>query len=241
MEDQDFLVDRRLRLGSVHQPLGRNTYGLATHDSAIRTRARPTTSRWTSGGDQGYFDGQRPLQPPFERAQHLSASWEPGPLALWSRACRSRCATGDSGDYAVRQTRRPTTRTSSPIAASTMSRSARPRDLSARPFHLRDAESDQCTRTTGRLRRWGFYFLRSINMPALMATPQYRAGTTAIFITWDENAGASGNQVPCIAFKTTRASGVKDSTPVLTLITCCCARRSSCSGCGSLAMLLPPP
>jgi hypothetical protein len=35
-------------------------------------------------------------------------------------------------------------------------------------------------------------------LPALLATPEYQAGNTAIFITWDENDGANGNQVPCI-------------------------------------------
>ncbi|MBV9581907.1 MAG: acid phosphatase, partial [Chloroflexi bacterium] len=57
----------------------------------------------------------------------------------------------------------------------------------------------------------GDNFLKSY-VPALMATPQYQAGTTVIFITWDENDGSSGNQVPCIVISP-YTHGVKDSTP----------------------------
>ena len=48
-------------------------------------------------------------------------------------------------------------------------------------------------------------------VPALMATPQYRSGNTVIFITWDENDGASGNQVPCIVISPF-THGVRDGT-----------------------------
>jgi phosphatidylinositol-3-phosphatase len=44
----------------------------------------------------------------------------------------------------------------------------------------------------------GDRFLASF-VPELMATPQYRSGTTVIFITWDENESDTGvNQVPLI-------------------------------------------
>ncbi len=45
-----------------------------------------------------------------------------------------------------------------------------------------------------------------------MATPQYQTGSTVIFITWDENAGSSGNQIPCIVISP-YTHGVKDATP----------------------------
>ena len=48
-------------------------------------------------------------------------------------------------------------------------------------------------------------------VPTLMASPAYQAGSTVIFIAWDENSGSSGNQVPCIVISPyTRA--VKDGT-----------------------------
>jgi acid phosphatase len=56
----------------------------------------------------------------------------------------------------------------------------------------------------------GDRFLRSY-VPALMATSQYRAGDTVIFITWDENDGAGGNQVPCIVISPF-THGVRDHT-----------------------------
>jgi len=48
-------------------------------------------------------------------------------------------------------------------------------------------------------------------VPTVLASPQYQAGTLALFITWDENDGpnhAAGNRVPCIAV----APSVRPST-----------------------------
>jgi hypothetical protein len=44
-----------------------------------------------------------------------------------------------------------------------------------------------------------------------MATSQYQAGNTVIFIVWDENSGSAGNQVPCIVISPYTHS-VKDAT-----------------------------
>src|SRR6266540_3031667 len=35
-------------------------------------------------------------------------------------------------------------------------------------------------------------------VPRIIASPAYQAGQLALFITWDENDGSAGNQVPAI-------------------------------------------
>jgi len=37
-------------------------------------------------------------------------------------------------------------------------------------------------------------------LPRLFATPEYQSGTTAVFLTWDEDDGSAANQIPTFVF-----------------------------------------
>lgn len=49
-------------------------------------------------------------------------------------------------------------------------------------------------------------------MPQLLATPQYRAGGTAIFVTWDESTGAT-QRVPALVIAPTVPAGARVNVP----------------------------
>jgi phosphatidylinositol-3-phosphatase len=51
-------------------------------------------------------------------------------------------------------------------------------------------------------------------IPTLLATPQYQAGTTAIFIVWDESQRGNGNQVPLIVIAPSVPPGDRVPTPL---------------------------
>ncbi|MGA9858100.1 MAG: alkaline phosphatase family protein, partial [Solirubrobacteraceae bacterium] len=119
----------------------------------------------------------------------------------------SACAKGNSGEYAVRHNPeayytnlgQECTRYDVPLGAKP--------DLSARfTFVTPNLINDMHDGSVGD----GDRFLQRF-VPALMATPQYRAGSTVIFLTWDENDGASGNRVPCIVISPF-THGVRDGT-----------------------------
>jgi len=50
-------------------------------------------------------------------------------------------------------------------------------------------------------------------MPQILASPAYQTGTTTIFITWDENDGSAGNQVPTIVISPSTLAGTQSVTP----------------------------
>jgi hypothetical protein len=104
----------------------------------------------------------------------------------------SSCSTSDSGDYAVRH--------NPPLYYVGLHSSCPVRDvplgakpnLSARftfitPNGCHDMHSSPCSSTTADQVRVGDSWLGSF-MRAVFATPQYRSGTTAIIVTWDESS-----------------------------------------------------
>jgi phospholipase C len=88
-------------------------------------------------------------------------------------------------------------------------------DLSRRftmivPNLLHDMHATATTTTTADRIAAGDAFLQDF-VPQLVSTPQYRAGNTAIFITWDE--GQSTNlQVPLIVISPHTGVGARDNT-----------------------------
>ena len=206
MENQDFSSI----VGSGSAPyINRlaNTYGLATHDSAISHPSLPNYISLTSGSDQGISDDSGPSSHRLN-VPSIFSQLRAGASRSLEQSMPSRCAKGDSGDYAVRHNPETYyTNLGSDCGKYDVPFGSAP-DLSARfTFVTPNLINDMHDGTIAD----GDHFLRSY-VPALMATPQYRAGTTAIFITWDENAGASGNQVPCIVISP-YTHGVKDRTP----------------------------
>ena len=49
-------------------------------------------------------------------------------------------------------------------------------------------------------------------VPKLLASPEYRSGTTALFITWDEDDGGSGQHIATLVVAPSVPSGLNDPT-----------------------------
>jgi phosphatidylinositol-3-phosphatase len=184
-----------------------NSYGLATDYSAISHPSLPNYIALTSGSDQGISDDSDPSSHPLD-VPSIFSQLPGGVSRSLEQDMPSNCAGGNSGEYAVRHnpetyyTNLGTDCNNYDVPLGSVP------DLSARfTFVTPNLINDMHDGTLGD----GDRFLQGF-LPALMATPQYQAGNTAIFITWDENSGSSGNQVPCIVISP-YTHGVKDATP----------------------------
>jgi hypothetical protein len=206
MENQDFSSI----VGSGSAPYINslaNTYGLATDYSAISHPSLPNYIALTSGSDQGISDDSDPSSHPL-KVPSIFSQLPGGASRSLEQSMPSSCAKGDSGEYAVRHNPETYyTNVGTDCSTYDIPFGSAP-DLSARfTFVTPNLIDDTHDGTIAE----GDNFLKTY-VPALMATPQYQAGSTAIFITWDENSGSSGNQIPCIVISP-YTHGVRDATP----------------------------
>ncbi|MFZ1995893.1 MAG: alkaline phosphatase family protein [Solirubrobacteraceae bacterium] len=184
-----------------------NTYGLATDYSAISHPSLPNYIALTSGSDQGISDDSDPSSHPLN-VPSIFSQLAAGASRSLEQDMPANCAKGDSGDYAVRHNPETYyTNLGTDCSNYDAPLGAVP-DLSSRfTFVTPNVINDMHDGTLAD----GDSFLKTF-VPALMATPQYQTGSTAMFITWDESSGSSGNQVPCIVISP-YTHGVKDATP----------------------------
>jgi phosphatidylinositol-3-phosphatase len=181
-------------------------YGVATNYSAISHPSLPNYIALTSGSDQGISDDSDPSSHRLNVPSIFSQLPGSASRSL-EQAMPSTCAKGDSGEYAVRHNPETYyTNLGQECSRYDVPFGAKP-DLSARftfvtPNLINDMHDGSISD--------GDRFLQSY-VPALMATAQYRSRNTVIFITWDENDGASGNRVPCIVISPF-THGVRDGT-----------------------------
>jgi hypothetical protein len=183
-----------------------HTYGLAANMDAVAHPSLPNYIAMTSGGTQGVIDDGNPSQYPLSVPSifsQLGTNWK-----SLAESMPSNCATTDSGTYAARHN--PATfytNIAAQCAAQDTPLGATPDISSAFTFiapNLCDDTHD-CSDATGDT--WLSNFI-----PQLLATPQYQSGSTAVFITWDENDSyAPGNQIPTIVISPTTHS-VKSMT-----------------------------
>lgn len=183
-----------------------NTYGLATNYAAISHPSLPNYVALTSGSTQGISDDSDPSSHPLN-VPSIFSELPGGASRSLEEGMPSNCAQGNSGGYAVRHNPEAYyTNLGSDCSNFDVPFASAP-DLSARfTFVTPNLTDDMHDGTIAD----GDNFLKSY-VPAVMATPQYQSGSTAIFITWDENSGSSGNQVPCIVISP-YTHGVKDAT-----------------------------
>jgi hypothetical protein len=171
-----------------------NSYGLATNDVAISHPSLPNYIAMTSGGTQGVSDDSGPSSYPLSVPSIFSQL--PGGLSRsLQEGMPSSCLKSDSGQYVVHHNPMAYyTNLGSDCGKFDVAFGASP-DLSAAfTFITPNAIHDMLNGTIAQ----GDSFLSSY-VPALMATPQYQAGNTAIFITWDEDENSGGsNRVPTI-------------------------------------------
>jgi phosphatidylinositol-3-phosphatase len=184
-----------------------STYGLATAYSAISHPSLPNYIALTSGSDQGIADDSDPSSH-LLNVPSIFSQLPNGASRSIEQNMPSNCAKGDSGDYAVRHDPETYyTNLGTDCSNYDVPLGAVP-DLSARfTFVTPNLINDMHDGTIAD----GDNFLNTF-VPAVMATPQYQVGSAVIFITWDENSGSSGNQVPCIVISPF-THAVKDATP----------------------------
>jgi phosphatidylinositol-3-phosphatase len=184
-----------------------NTYGLATNYSAISHPSLPNYIALTSGSDQGITDDNDPSSHPLN-VPSIFSQLPGGASRSLEENMPSDCAQSNSGEYAVRHNPEAYyTNLGSACGSYDVPLGSTP-DVSARfTFVTPNLINDMHDGTIAD----GDNYLKSF-VPAVMATPQYQSGQTAIFIVWDENSGTSGNQVPCIVVSP-YTHGVKDGTP----------------------------
>jgi phosphatidylinositol-3-phosphatase len=166
--------------------------GSATDFHAETHPSLPNYVAMTSGGTQGVTDDADPSKHELGVPSIFSLV---GDWRSLEEAMPSPCALTSSGTYAVRHNpaayytgiRGACATRDVPLAATP--------DLSARfTFVTPDLchDTHDCSVRTGDDWLAGF-------LPKVFASSEYRSGTTAVFLTWDENDGGGGNQIALLA------------------------------------------
>jgi phosphatidylinositol-3-phosphatase len=179
--------------------------GLATNATAIRHPSLPNYIGLTSGSTQGITDDGSPSKHPLNVPSIFSQLRSGGSRSL-QESMPSNCALGSSGRYAVKH---------NPEAYYTNVRGdctnydvprTSPANISARfTFVTPNLCSDMhdCSVSTGDSWLAGF-------LPHLLASSQYRAGKTVIFVTFDE--GSSDNHIVTIVVAPPVRPGARSGT-----------------------------
>jgi hypothetical protein len=176
--------------------------GLATNYRAIRHPSLPNYLALTSGSTHGVTNNRLPrrlrISGPSIFSQVTSRSLV--------ESMPSPCALSDSGSYLAHHNPQVYYTQQRPRCAIRDIRLRRPLDLSAAfTFIKPNAAHDMHSSST----RAGDDWLRGF-IPKLLATPQYQAGNTAIFLTWDE--GRDANHVALVVIAPAVTAGARIST-----------------------------
>ncbi len=178
--------------------------GLATNYLAITHPSLPNYIALTSGSTQGITDDNPPSSHPLAAASIFSQTGT-GWRSL-EESMPSNCDLTNSGEYAVRH---------NPAAYYTGIRTAcatldvplaSTPDLSARfTFVTPNLCNDMHDCSVAAGDSWLSTFL-----PKILSSSAYTAGGTAVFITWDEDNGSSGNHVATLAISPYTQPGATD-------------------------------
>jgi hypothetical protein len=189
--------------------------GLATNFFAETHPSLPNYIAMTSGSSQGISDDSGPsshhLTVPSIFSQLGAGGWR-----SLEDSMGSNCAQGDSGDYAVRHNPAAYyTNISSQCASQDVPLGSTP-DLSAKftfitPNECHDMHSSSCASdTTGEIKA-GDAWLGSF-VPKVLDSPQYQAGNTVVFLTWDEDDYSSNQHIVTIVMSPSTPAGTKGAT-----------------------------
>jgi hypothetical protein len=190
------------------------TYGNATQMFAEAHPSLPNYIAMTSGSTQGVADDSGPSSHPLS-VESIFSQLGTNARSL-AQSMPSNCAKTDAGNYVVHHNPEAYY-TNLGTACSTNDVPLGPTpDLSASftfitPDLCHDMHSNSCAGSTDTVAQ-GDQWLQSF-MPNLLATPQYQAGNTVIFLTWDEDSACSTctNNVATIVISPT-TNGVSDAT-----------------------------
>jgi hypothetical protein len=183
------------------------TYGSATNFFAEAHPSLPNYIAMTSGTTNG-LSGQdgSPSSEPAQNQENIFHQLGKNGRAL-EESMPSNCAKSDSGNYAVRHDPAVYYTNYADCGTQVVPLGSTP-DLSAgftfiTPNLCHDMHSNSCSGSSNVILQ-GDQWLQTF-VPSLLATPQYLAGNTVIFVTWDEDNTCSGcnNQVPTIVISPT--------------------------------------
>jgi hypothetical protein len=182
--------------------------GVATGFSAETHPSLPNYIAMTSGATQGVGDDDGPGSHALDVPSIFSQLGPRGWRSL-QESMPSRCARDDDGDYAVRH---------NPAVYYTGLRGACHRNdvpLGARPdlrarftFVVPNLCHDMhdCSVSAGDAWLKGF-------LPKVFSTPHYRAGRTAVFLTWDEDDDSSANHIATFVLARSVERGTESGAP----------------------------
>ena len=180
--------------------------GRATASYAETHPSLPNYIAATSGGTQGVADDNPPSSHPLNVPSifsQLGSGWK-----SLEESMPGTCALTSSGQYAVKH---------NPAAYYTNIRAAcaqqdiplsNPPDISA---HFTFVTPNLCNDMHDCAVSAGDLWL-SQWMPKFLNTPEYLSGTTAIFVTFDEDNGSQGNRIPTIIVSPSTPAGLTDAT-----------------------------
>ena len=181
------------------------TYGSATQMFAESHPSLPNYIAMTSGSTQGITDDSGPSSHPLNVANIFTQTGLNG--RVLEESMPSNCDKSDSGNYAVRHDPAVYYTNYAQCGTQVVPLGSTP-DLSAAftfitPNLCHDLHSNSCSGSSNVILQ-GDQWLQTF-VPSLLATPQYLAGNTVIFITWDEDNTCSGcnNHVPTIVISPT--------------------------------------
>jgi hypothetical protein len=201
-------------MGSGNAPNINRLAGLCGAASEFYGEAHPSLPNYlamTSGGTQGVSDDKLPSAHPlsvdniFQQVGDWRALEESMPVP---------CSPSDSGTYFARHNAplyyvglQPSCSALDVPLGGTL-------DLSARftfvtPNGCHDMHSSSCASTWAGLVQLGDNWLSSF-LKAVFATPQYRSGRTAVFVTWDESShgDAATQKIPTLVFAPSVRPGI---------------------------------
>ena len=180
--------------------------GLATNYFAVSHPSLPNYIALTSSSTQGINNDNPPSSHPLN-VPSIFSQLDPGNWRSLEESMPSNCDQTDSGEYAVRHN--PATYYTNLTDCSTLDVPlASPPDLSAKfTFVTPNLIDDMHDGTVAQGDTWLSTFL-----PAVLSSPQYQAGKTAVFITWDEDNGKSNNHVATLVIAPSVKPGTQSAT-----------------------------
>jgi phosphatidylinositol-3-phosphatase len=181
-------------------------YGLATNYFAISHPSLPNYIALTSGSTQGIADDDPPLSHPLN-VSSIFSQLDPGNWRSLEESMPSNCAKTDSGAYAVRHNPAAYYTNLSDCSTLNVPLGAAP-DLSAKfTFVTPNVINDMHDGTIEQGDNW-----LSMFVPQVLSSAEYQGGNTAVYITWDEDDGSSGNHVATIVIAPSVKPGTRSST-----------------------------
>jgi phosphatidylinositol-3-phosphatase len=190
--------------------------GLATNYHAITHPSLPNYIAMTSGSTHGVSDDGSPSSHPLSGASVFSQG---RPAKSYEESMPSSCYLSDSGLYRVHHNPeayytsvRTACKSGGDVPMGTVSSGSFHNALIAGKlprFSL--VTPNMCHDTHDCSVATGDSYLKSL-VPAILAAPDYQAGRLALFLTWDENDGLSGNRVPTIVVSPHVPAGTRSGT-----------------------------